>query len=416
MSKSPLFPALAAACWLSAACASSTAPQGTGHTGSPIDGADSGSGAPGDGDGNGDGDHGDGDSQNPGNGDGDNGDGDGNGNGDGDSISVDGQCTSTAVKAPPAKSPQVDIVWVVDASGSMLDEQKRVTDNLAKFADDITAASLDVHIVMLTQSPAIPVICPTVPDDPMANTPLEHDPRYRFVKASVDSNNLLDVAVQQFSKYSDFLRPKSAVNFVFLTDDESNYGGQTTPEARASKFQTDMTALLGRSFEAHTISSPGPSACRDPNCSPDVNSGLCVFVMLGCGASAPGTTYYDLAAATNGLTASICESDWSKIFGPLTKAVIESAPLPCNYAVPAPPDGQELDPGLVNVGYSPSDKDPFQTFPKVGGDDECGDDVAWHYDDPNAPKQVLLCPAACKRVAAGGKLDIAFGCKTVVLK
>lgn len=325
-------------------------------------------------------------------------------------------CVGTMVSAPPPSNPKVDLVWVVDASGSMLDEQMKIGANLTQFADDISKASLDVHIVMMTTSASIPVICPVVPPDPLAGTPLASDPRYEFIETLVDSNNLLDVAVNGYGMYSSFLRPDAALQFVFVTDDESHYQGQATPEARADAFKADMEKLAGKPFTLHTISSEGPTACRDPNCMPDANTGICVFVMLQCGASAPGDTYYTLAHQTGGLTASICESDWQAIFQPLTAAVIEAVPLPCNYTIPPPPSGESLEPGKVNVRFQDPSAGMETLWPRAVSAAACGDALGWYYDDLTAPKQVLLCPSSCNAVANGGTLNLSFGCATIELK
>lgn len=324
-------------------------------------------------------------------------------------------CAATSVSAPPASVPKVDIVWVVDASGSMLDEQIKIGMNLTQFADKITKASLDVHIVMMTTSAAIPVICPVTSPDPLAGTALAGDPRYRFLESLVDSNNPLDIAVRNYPMYSNFLRADAATHFVFVTDDESRYKGMPTPEGRAQTFYTDMKALLGRDFTQHTIASDGPLPCSDLNCMPDINTGICVFVMLGCGAAAPGATYYALAAQTKGLTASICESNWTPIFDKLSEAVIKSAPLPCNYVIPPPPAGQNLDPTKVNVNWLAPGTTQEQLFRKARDQAACGSEIGWYYDNPSTPKEVLLCPAACKQVAAGGTLGLAFGCETIVV-
>jgi hypothetical protein len=305
---------------------------------------------------------------------------------------------------------------VVDASGSMLDEQMKIGANITQFANDITSANLDVHIVMLSTTAAIPVICPPYPPDPAASTALASDPRYRFVELGVDSNNSLDIAVDNFGQYRDFLRPDAVTHFVFVTDDESRYRGLASPAERADGFSTDMQALLGKTFTLHTVSSEGPTACSDPMCMPDVNSGICVFVMLGCGAAAPGTTYWELAERTRGLTASICQQDWSAIFKPLTDAVIASAPLPCNYPIPAPPAGQTLDPTKVNVGWLAPSGAPEEIFPKAPSAGVCAELTAWYYNDTTPPTEVLLCPATCARIAVGGTLNVAFGCASLVVE
>jgi hypothetical protein len=50
-------------------------------------------------------------------------------------------CAATSVTAPPPGQPKVDIIWVVDASGSMLDEQMKIGANLTQFADKITKSN-----------------------------------------------------------------------------------------------------------------------------------------------------------------------------------------------------------------------------------------------------------------------------------
>jgi hypothetical protein len=324
-------------------------------------------------------------------------------------------CATTSAMAPPAADPRVDIVWVVDASGSMLDEQMKIGKNMAAFADAITNASIDVRIVMMTTSAAIPVICPVVSPDPLAGTPLAMDPRYQFLETRVDSNNPLDIAVDNFAAYSSFLRDGAKTHFVFVTDDESYYRGLATPDERATTFANDMRGLLGHDFILHTVSSDGPAACTDLNCMPDINTGICVFVMLGCGAAAPGTTYYTLASMTSGLSASICESDWSVIFEPLTAAIIASAPLPCSYDIPAPPSGDTLDPSKVNVRWTMPNATDETVFGKVADQGACGDQLGWHYDAA-PPNQIMLCPATCSALSNGGTLSIEFGCETFELK
>jgi hypothetical protein len=294
----------------------------------------------------------------------------------------------------------------------MVDEQQKIGKNITQFANDITTSGLDVHIVMMTTSAGIPVICPPWPADPATGTALAGDPRYRFINSMVDSNNALTVAVMNFPQYQDFIRPDSAVHFVTVTDDESNYAG-ATPADRAAQFLTDMYMSLGRDFIQHTISSEGPSPCTDPSFVPDPTSGLCVFVMLGGGAAAVGATYWELAMRTGGLSQSICQQDWSGVFAPLKQAVIESAPLPCDYPIPAPPAGMTLQKDKVNVGYTPFGGD--QTFfPNVADMAACVDADAWYFGEGGS--KVVLCPTACDAVAMGGKIDVAFGCKTIVLE
>jgi hypothetical protein len=177
----------------------------------------------------------------------------------------------------------------------------------------------------------------------------------------------------------------------------------------------DLRARLGRPFRQHTISSPGPLPCTSTACDFDPNLGIaCVFIALNCSAAAPGATYYALAQRTMGLTASICESDWSPIFRNFQENIIKSAPLPCDYTIPPPPTGESLNKDKVNVVFTPAGGTE-ETFPRVDSAAACGSNTAWHYDNPTNPSKVLMCPGACTKAGAGGAISIGFGCSTFVL-
>jgi hypothetical protein len=329
----------------------------------------------------------------------------------------------------------VDIVWVIDGSGSMVDEAQRLQTNIDSFVSGIAAAGVDTRVVLIGQQDLVP-----------ANSALAMSGNYRFVQHDVDSHNLLDVLVERFPDYSSFLRPFAHVHFIAVTDDESTFMRLPTPDERAQAFRMAMDNLLTADYSVHAIASPGsvtdfPCApesvapeivqcCRDyiltlfftlpPGCDKypnDVTPLTCPF--LG-GAAAPGVTYFTLAQQTSGVGASICSEDWTMVFGSLSDAVIESAPLPCNYAIPAPPPGMTFQRELVNVKYTPpgGDKTKVTPYPNVRDAAACGDNLAWYYDNPETPKEVLLCPAACMTVGSGqgGAVDVLFGCMTIPLE
>ena len=100
----------------------------------------------------------------------------------------------------------------------------------------------------------------------------------------------------------------------------------------------------------------------------------------------------------------------NQVFEPLKETIIQSVPLPCNYAIPPPPGLERLDPEKVNVQYLPP-AGAEQLFPRADGFEQCADNLAWYYDEPSAPTEVLLCEQACNTVAAGGTINITFGCQ-----
>lgn len=94
--------------------------------------------------------------------------------------------------------------------------------------------------------------------------------------------------------------------------------------------------------------------------------------------------------------------------------MITSAPLPCDYALPAPPSGSSLDPTRVNVGVLVGGAGS-KTLPRASDSSACEEAEAWFYDDPAAPKLIRMCPAACDSISGGGAIEITLGCETVSL-
>lgn len=94
---------------------------------------------------------------------------------------------------------------------------------------------------------------------------------------------------------------------------------------------------------------------------------------------------------------------------------IRSKAGPCTFAIPLDGEGGAIDPSLVNVRVTPRG----QTEPSIvaktfdGSAGACGPAGGWHYDDPDAPRQIQLCEATC-RAASDARVQVQFGCETVV--
>lgn len=293
-------------------------------------------------------------------------------------------CTGVSATAEERVAP-LDVVFVVDGSGSMDQEAAIVQDGLNAFAAAIASSGIDdYHVVMLTRAGWV-----TVP------APLGTDPEhYLFVDELVDSDQGFTDTVARYGDYAGFLRPAAALHFVIVSDDEST--AMTDVE-----FLAAMGALAGRPFVVHAIASP-----EDPESS----TGACVgpYGM----AEAVGVHYRAAADATGGLFESICTSSWAPIFDRLTAAVAVVRTIPCTFVIPPPPDGATFDRARVNVRHVPTGG-AATTFPRSDG---CAARGGWEYDAPDAPTEVRLCPDACAEVSAdtAGRLDVEFGCETIL--
>ena len=134
------------------------------------------------------------------------------------------------------KFEPIDMVWVVDSSRSMADEQARIRATINQFVSDIAARSFDVRLVMITAQNIVPA-------------PLGSDAnRYLFVQDAVGSHAPLQALLDTLPRYQGFLRPAAALHFVVVTDDDSTLS--------ADDFLREMRARLARSFIVHAVASP----------------------------------------------------------------------------------------------------------------------------------------------------------------
>lgn len=87
----------------------------------------------------------------------------------------------------------------------------------------------------------------------------------------------------------------------------------------------------------------------------------------------------------------------------------------CELDIPAE-NRPRIDFERVNVRLSYQGRS--EDFGSVGSPAGCERNPGrgWHYDDPVAPTKIVLCDQACDRVQArvGGRLDVIFGCSTIV--
>jgi hypothetical protein len=314
-------------------------------------------------------------------------------------------CVGISEMAQPALEP-ADIVFAIDTSGSMGEESFFVRDKMNAFSAQIVATGIDVRVVMLAMvPPPIPCFGMFCPPGICIDAPLgsgacpgdEKPPAYYHPTSAVDSNDSLQVIYDLWGSYGSVLREDANTYLVIITDDEYIPDGSLAmPIAGATDFVTRWTALdaakLG-GFVAHAI------YCFNGN-------GDCVT---------KGQVYEDLVNATGGIHGNLALQDFQPIFDNIAAQIVTNAgELPCEYAIPAPPMGESLDPDEVNVVFTDG-TGAESTIYRVDGEAECDAvDGGWYYDNPAAPTKVLLCPASCDVVSSDpdGKIDIVFGCAT----
>ena len=286
-------------------------------------------------------------------------------------------CAADDYEAEEASRP-ADIIFAVDASGSMRGEARAVQDQLNRFASEVLATEVDPHVIMITSPSFV-----TVP--PPLGTDAEH---FLMIPEHVGSHSALARVVELFPRYSSFLRPNAVTHIVIVTDDESSM--------RGADFSARMQMNLGHEFVLHAIASPRP------RCS---------------GAAAPGDIYYQLAAETSGVTHPICTGDWTAVFDAIAIAVNERASLPCSLSIPEVPEGSSWDPMRVNVDYRPGGMGDAETLPFVPDEASCDRRGGWYYDHPTEMTTIHLCPNSCDRITSDvmGTLQVRVGCATELI-
>lgn len=285
---------------------------------------------------------------------------------------------ATATGEATATGGGVDIIWFIDTSGSMSQETAWVQQNLNNFAGYIGAQNLDYRVIMI--GAASVCVAP-----PLGGPGCTDGPRYKHVSETVGSTNGLEKVISTYPKWQSFLRPDTTKNFIAVTDDNSRKD--------AAWFNAELAKLTNPGFKDgfvfHSIVAYGNLPSK------------------GCVTGARiGQVYLDLTAQTKGVKFPVCDQDWQSIFDQLAKSVAQTATAPCTYLIPPPPAGKTFNKSLIQVLRTDAGNEGV--IPQVPDKASCGAN-GWYYDDPNAPKTVILCPQTCTAVS-GGKIDIEFGC------
>ena len=219
---------------------------------------------------------------------------------------------------------QVDILFVVDNSDSMLEEQEALAEGFNSFVSELENATIDFHIGVISTSQDS--------DDPDAGEMVGDTPfltkrddyvvgfqrRARLGTGGSDKEKGLQAAVHalaphmQLRQNKGFLRERANMLIVFVSDEDdcSDYGVlDSRPAADCYESRRDLIPVsdLVARLESYKV----------------LGGRLQISAIVGpydgsCGEEAvAGFRYADAALATGGTLSKICERDWSAILGEL---------------------------------------------------------------------------------------------------
>jgi len=95
---------------------------------------------------------------------------------------------------------------------------------------------------------------------------------------------------------------------------------------------------------------------------------------------------------------------------------VEAKARGCTYPLPALAGNAPLDPARTNIEHTSGDTSvPPALIPRVSGENDCGNQPGYYFDEPSNPTQTVFCPASCTALEAdtGAALKLLHGCPAV---
>lgn len=359
-------------------------------------------------------------------------------------LNPDSACAAQSATATLEKKP-VDIIVLVDNSGSMTQEIVGVQNNINKnFATILDGSGLDYRVILVARhGPAagsgalaqsvcieaplsgIPVGgCTTPPAKPVNNPSKFY--HYSTEISSLDSWCKIKTtftAPDEFmlapNGWSEWLRPKAYKVFIEITDDHAScspYADANTVAggtAAAAKFDTDLLALspehfadgTGRNYSFYSIVA---MAFNTPPTAPYLPTDPVIVGKCPTAANS-GTGYQALSILTGALRFPLCDtSSYDVVFKAIAEGVISGTKISCDFPVPMAPGGQKIDLASVVVQYTPSGMGNATNFVQVADAAACTPNGFYLTTDT-----IHLCTDTCAVVQADDKaaINVLFACQ-----
>jgi hypothetical protein len=312
-------------------------------------------------------------------------------------------CAAQITKATRA---EVDVIVLIDTSGSMGEETTQVKNNINTFAQKIGATGLDYTVVMIAEKPQkLPFMPPgfqppgvCVPQPLAGPDCADNAPIFHHLNEGVASTDSLQIILDKYGSYSGWLRSSAYKVFIEVTDDNSAKPWKQFDDELLAKAPAQFGDATNRRYIFNTIGGwkRNTPVLSNEKCGSAVNT---------------SDQYQELSKLTGGIVESVCEADYSSVFDNIAKGLVTK--LGCEFAFPKSQSGQ-TDPTSVVVNYTPGGQTSATALTQVTDQSKCGAVAnAWYYDDNANPTKIVFCPATCTSAGAdtAGKVEVAVGCK-----
>jgi hypothetical protein len=330
----------------------------------------------------------------------------------------------------------VDIIMVVDNSGSMDDEVAAIRDNInVNFASILEESGLDYRVILVSRHSDSEgddtSLCIESPlsglSQCFADAPVFSERFFQY-STEIGSDNSFEVLLETYAAsdnreeefgnaplgWSAWLRPESKKVFLSLSDDNEDMSALeflfALTEMAPEQFGTDPG---NPGFVWHSIVGLVEKAVPTEPYYPTepIDSDECT----GNGGNVvnAGEAYQELSRITGGLRFPLCQFDaYDTVFRTIADDVLITGQLACAFAIPAPPQGQSLDLDKVAVAYAPGDGGADQLFGQVAELTACQANAFLVEGD-----RISLCPQACDAVRAdpSSAVDVLFTCENTLI-
>jgi hypothetical protein len=356
-------------------------------------------------------------------------------------VVSDDPCVKAMVPAELLELP-VDVVLLLDNSGSMADELGAVEANInVNFASILTNSGVDYRVILISRhrhdprdedEEASTSICVSSPLSGLGDCTAADAPAFseRFFQYStkLESKDSFDVMLDAYAPpfdgseredkfalapegWSQWLRPEAKKVILEMTDDDEDMSVESFLQqlmATGPHFGTDPTKP---EFVFHSI--VGLAEKADPTSAYTPDEALQSAICTGNGnvVENSGLTYQNLSRLTGGLRFPLCQfSAYDVVFGRIAEDVVLRRTA-CDLPVPMAPPRLELDLENVALQYD-SGGDTSARFRQAPTRENCEPNAFYIEGD-----RLNFCPETCDAIRAdpSAQVTVLFMCESQLI-
>jgi hypothetical protein len=353
-------------------------------------------------------------------------------------------CGETSSKGMLVREP-VDIIVVLDNSGSMAEEMGAAEANInVNFAQILADNFVDYRVILLSRhrvedrtasEQASTSICVAAPLSGLAACPAPLpvlSERFYQYNKKVESHDSFDDILNWWDTedrgddkalapngWGPWLRPDAKKVFVEMTDDDEDMTADAFMDALTTLSPENFGTPDAPKFTFHSIVGVDEKANPTDAYLPDEPVQTTVCNGNGAVIENPGVNYQNLSIATGGLRFPLCQfPGYDAVFRRIAEDVIVTSSIDCSFPIPAPPAGTELQRDKIAVGYAPGDGSAPTEYLQASSCDLCEPDA---FCIPDSQDTIQLCDQTCDAVQARladdplGSVNVLFKCETTII-